>query len=115
MAVQTKARPAPIDASRYHGLGREDLIRIYRTMHLSRRIDDREIQLKRQNRIFFQVSGAGHEAVNVGAGLVLRPGHDWILPYYRDRPMTCCCKPSARKPIRVPAVARCPRIGAAGN
>jgi len=85
MAVQTKARPAPIDASRYHGLGREDLIRIYRTMHLSRRIDDREIQLKRQNRIFFQVSGAGHEAVNVGAGLVLRPGHDWILPYYRDR------------------------------
>src|SRR5579871_235321 len=66
-------------------LGPEELVKIYRLMFLSRRIDDREIMLKRQQKIFFQVSGAGHEALQVGAALALKPGYDWFFPYYRDR------------------------------
>jgi 2-oxoisovalerate dehydrogenase E1 component len=67
------------------GLSPDQMIHIYRLMYLSRRIDDREILLKRQQKIFFQISGAGHEALQVGAGLALRPGYDWAFPYYRDR------------------------------
>src|SRR6201998_2847956 len=85
MAVQTRVKVAKLDATRFHGLDRETLIRLYRSMFLSRRLDDREIQLKRQNQIFFQISRAGHEAVTAAAALLLRPGVDWLYPYYRDR------------------------------
>src|SRR5258708_4282558 len=85
MAVQTRVKVAKLEAPRHQGVDRETLIRIYRTMYLSRRLDDREIQLKSQNKIYFQISSAGHEAGTTVAGLLLRPGVDWIYPYYRDR------------------------------
>jgi 2-oxoisovalerate dehydrogenase E1 component len=88
MAVQTRVKPAKNDATkneRHAGLNRDTLIRLYRAMYCSRKLDDREIQLKRQNKIYFQISSAGHEAVTAAMGLLLRAGEDWLYPYYRDR------------------------------
>ncbi len=67
------------------GMGPEDLLRMYRTMVTARRLDDREMSLKRQNKVFFQISGAGHEVAQVALAAHLKPGHDWFYLYYRDR------------------------------
>jgi 2-oxoisovalerate dehydrogenase E1 component len=88
MRVVTSSSPqqlTPPASSITAELDRETLIRVFRLMYLSRCLDDREILLKRQSRIFFQISGAGHEAVQIAAGLVLKSGFDWVVPYYRDR------------------------------
>jgi 2-oxoisovalerate dehydrogenase E1 component len=83
LAVSSVREPGTIAVA--GDLSPQQMVEIYRLMYLSRRVDDREILLKRQQKIFFQVSGAGHEALQVGAALALRPGYDWFFPYYRDR------------------------------
>jgi 2-oxoisovalerate dehydrogenase E1 component len=85
VATPISNRQEPSTSARFGGLEPEQLIQAFRIMHMARRLDDREIALKRQNRIYFQASGAGHEAIQVAAGMTLRPGHDWVYPYYRDR------------------------------
>jgi 2-oxoisovalerate dehydrogenase E1 component len=74
-----------VTASKYRGLDPSALVAAYRNIYLSRRVDDKEIQLKRQNKIYFQINSAGHEAVTTAAGMVARPGYDWFELYYRDR------------------------------
>lgn len=85
MATRAKAEER---LDRFLGLDPETLVRMYRTMYAARRTDDKEIQLKRQNRIFFQISGAGHEAVQVAVAAHVRPGSDWFYLYYRDRALS---------------------------
>jgi 2-oxoisovalerate dehydrogenase E1 component len=84
MATRTRTKGRASRSS----IGSEKLLDFYRTMVAARRTDDQEILLKRQNRIFFQISGAGHEAIQVAIADHLRPGSDWAYLYYRDRALS---------------------------
>src|SRR5215471_13436742 len=74
-----------VRTDRFHGLDRSALVAAYRNIYLSRKVDDKEIQLKRQNKIYFQINSVGHEAITTAAGMVARPAYDWFELYYRDR------------------------------
>ena len=66
-------------------LTKADLIWFLKNIYLSRKTDDAEITMKKQNKAFFQISGAGHEGILSAAAKVLMPKHDYFIPYYRDR------------------------------
>ena len=89
--------PAATSQRLYGGLSRDELLRFYRTMLVARRLDEKELQLKRQSKSFFQISGAGHEAIQVAAGTLLTAGRDWFFPYYRDRALALALGMTARE------------------
>ena len=110
MASKTNAEA---DAKTLRGLDRNALLELQRTMLLSRLIDDKEIQLKRQNKIFFQINGVGHEAIGAAVAHVMRPGSDWFFFYYRDRAASLGLGQSAFEQFQQAAgTADCPQSGA---
>jgi 2-oxoisovalerate dehydrogenase E1 component alpha subunit len=66
------------------GLSKGQLLDIHYKMLLARTVGQRERMLNRMGKGPFAVTGEGHEATQVGTAYALRPGHDWVVPYYRD-------------------------------
>ena len=103
---------AKSDSKSLHGLDRQTLLDLYRTMLLARKVDDKEIQLKRQNKILFQINGVGHEALGAAVGHVFRPGSDWFFFYYRDRAAALALGQSAYEQFQQAAgTLECPQSG----
>ncbi len=75
----------PAEAAAFDGFAVSELEEDFRLACVSRLLDDREIALQKQSRVYFQISGAGHEALLLGLGRHLRAGYDWFFPYYRDQ------------------------------
>jgi 2-oxoisovalerate dehydrogenase E1 component len=87
-AVNSKSNPAynkKLDLIKKHKLTKADLTWFLKNVYLSRKTDDAEITMKKQNKAFFQISGAGHEGILSATAKVLKPKHDYFIPYYRDR------------------------------
>ncbi len=100
------------DALTFRGFPKQELIDDYRTALISRALDDREISLQKQSRVFFQISGAGHEALLLALAHSLRPSYDWFFPYYRDRALMLALGVTARE-VLLEAVGsvECPAAG----
>ena len=108
-------------ADRQDEISLAEAVEDFRLACISRYLDDREITLRQQSKVFFQISGAGHEALLLGLARSLRAGHDWFFPYYRDRRLRSrsasprlrsCCRRSARRATRRRVAGRCPATGA---
>lgn len=97
LKLQPSLAAATVQGTPPRELDADTLIQAFRTMYLSRRIDDRQILLKRQDKIYFQISCAGHEAIQTAAGMALRAGYDWVFPYYRDQALSLALGVSAEQ------------------
>ena len=70
--------------ARLHGFTKEQILDVYSKMALSRRLDEKMLILLRQGKSFFHIGASGHEAAQLAAAVLIRPGEDWSYPYYRD-------------------------------
>ncbi|MBA2403775.1 MAG: hypothetical protein H0V66_03310, partial [Bdellovibrionales bacterium] len=84
----TKSNPKydlKLEQIRKNKLTKADLLWFLKNVYVSRKTDDAEITMKKQTKAFFQISGAGHEGILSAVAKVLKPKHDYFIPYYRDR------------------------------
>ena len=70
--------------SRLNGYTKKQVIGIYEKMVISRKLDDKMLVMLKQGKSFFHIGASGHEAAQLAAAVLIRPGEDWSYPYYRD-------------------------------